>query len=435
MKRFHVLTCVLGLALALGGCGDDDTRPADSGPGTDTGPRPDTGPTPDGGGECVMSADESGFEQCNDGCDNDGDGFMDCGDTGDFGCTGSACAPVCETTGPENTEEACTDGCDNDGDGFVDCRDRDCSGFCPSERSNVACSDGIDNDGNGFTDCEDFSCFDDRMEPALGLNVCLREMTNAACSDGMDNDGDGMTDCADDSCQGDGIVVCDGATATGATEAQWPAMIAAQCENDMDDDGNGFGDCADFSCLFFHEPCRALPPEQGNGPCSDGMDNDGDGLADCDDPGCSPTRNESIVVCDAEGNAVPFADAAAITVAANLRCSDTMNNDGNMSSSGMALTDCGDFTCARDELVTACDATGEGNTRNCNDEMDNNSNTFVDCNDNACSRNANPAVCADLEKGAAECSDGMDNDGNGFPDCNDFSCQPLDVCSGRLSRM
>jgi hypothetical protein len=35
----------------------------------------------------------------------------------------------------------------------------------------------------------------------------------------------------------------------------------------------------------------------------------------------------------------------------------------------------------------------------------------------------------------AECSDGMDNDGNGFPDCNDFSCQPLDVCSGRLSRM
>ncbi|MEZ4253776.1 MAG: hypothetical protein R3B99_36680 [Polyangiales bacterium] len=106
-----------------------------------------------------------------------------------------------------------------------------------------------------------------------------------------------------------------------------------------------------------------------------------------------------------------------------------------MSSSGMALTDCGDFTCARDELVTACDATGEGNTRNCDDEMDNNSNTFVDCNDNACSRNPNPAVCADLEKGMAECSDGMDNDGNGFPDCNDFSCQPLDVCSGRLSRM
>ena len=425
MKRFHVLSCALGLALALTGCGDDDTGPAD------TGPRPDTGMVDGGGGtdgtvECVETDREDTAALCSDRCDNDGDGFADCGDTGDFDCTPELCGCA---MGPENTEAACQDDCDNDGNGFVDCDDRACSAFCEAENSNVTCSDGIDNNRDGFTDCDDFSCLNPMNEPVTGLNVCLREMTNSACSDGEDNDGDGMIDCADDSCQGDGIVVCDGETPTGAMEAQWPAMIAAQCENDMDDDGNGFGDCADFSCLFFHAPCRALPPEQGNTACSDGMDNDGDGLADCADPGCSPSRNEAIVVCDSEGNEVPFADAAAITVAANLRCTDTINNDGNMSSGGMPFTDCGDQSCARDELVRACDETSQGNTRTCSDGTPN-GGTRTDCEDFACSRNPNPAVCADLEKGSAECTDGISNDDNDFADCDDFSCQPLDVCSG-----
>lgn len=431
MKRFNVLSCALGLALAFTGCGDDDTGPAD------TGPRPDTGMV-DGGGtdgpvECVMADEENTRELCNDGCDNDGNGFMDCGPLGDFECmnTPGACVDACPTMGPENTMEACTDGCDNDGNGFVDCRDFACAAFCPVENSNVTCSDGISNDGDRFVDCEDLDCLNTMNDPPTGVNVCLREMTNAACSDGMDNDGDGMTDCEDDSCQGDGIVVCDGATATGAMEAQWPAMIAARCENDMDDDGNGFIDCGDFTCLYFHAPCRALPPEAGNGLCSDGMDNDGDGLTDCADPDCSPERAEGIVVCDAEGEPVEFADAAAVTAAANARCSD---GDGN----GNDFIDCADFGCSQDESVTVC---LEGRLSTCSDGVDNDGNGFTDCDDNACSRNLNPAVCADSEKGLENCSNGVydgpppGEDERVFVDCANRSCQSLSVCSGRRPMM
>ncbi|HPF97240.1 MAG TPA: hypothetical protein PLZ00_07470, partial [Mangrovimonas sp.] len=61
-------------------------------------------------------------EICNDGLDNDGDGFTDCEDN-DCNC------------------EICDDGLDNDGDGFIDCEDVDCD--CPE----TECGDGVDNDG------------------------------------------------------------------------------------------------------------------------------------------------------------------------------------------------------------------------------------------------------------------------------------------------
>jgi len=61
-------------------------------------------------------------EICNDGLDNDCDGFTDCQDsdcTGDIGPGGGACLPE---------SEACSDGYDNDGDGYVDCADAECLG-------------------------------------------------------------------------------------------------------------------------------------------------------------------------------------------------------------------------------------------------------------------------------------------------------------------
>ena len=51
--------------------------------------------------------------------------------------------------------EICNDGIDNDGDGFVDCADFDCA---ESTEIECNCNDGIDNDGDGFTDCDDFDC-------------------------------------------------------------------------------------------------------------------------------------------------------------------------------------------------------------------------------------------------------------------------------------
>ena len=95
-------------------------------------------------------------------------------------------------------QEICDDGIDNDQDGFTDCDDFDCDGdpACAGE----ICDDGIDNDQDGFTDCDDFDCDGD---PA-----CAGEI----CDDGIDNDQDGFTDCDDFDCDGDPACAGEGAS-------------------------------------------------------------------------------------------------------------------------------------------------------------------------------------------------------------------------------
>ena len=107
--------------------------------------------------------------------------------------------------------EICDDGLDNDSDGFVDCFDADCVGN-PScfEGDSVTCSDGVDNDGDGTTDCADVDC--------SGISPCGLE--SDFCDDGIDNDGDGLIDCADvidcpfgsPACLAAGNDECDGAS-------------------------------------------------------------------------------------------------------------------------------------------------------------------------------------------------------------------------------
>lgn len=55
------------------------------------------------------------------------------------------------------TVEDCSDGIDNDGDGYVDCNDWDCL-ETESCFTDEICSDGFDNDGNGDIDCDDEAC-------------------------------------------------------------------------------------------------------------------------------------------------------------------------------------------------------------------------------------------------------------------------------------
>jgi len=84
-----------------------------------------------------------GFPECDDGVDNDGDGFVDLAD------------PGCDDTSDlfELGELPCDDGVDNDGDGFVDLADLGCDGpGWPSEAP--ACSDGEDNDSDGGIDLD-----------------------------------------------------------------------------------------------------------------------------------------------------------------------------------------------------------------------------------------------------------------------------------------
>ncbi|GAA0760396.1 S8/S53 family peptidase [Psychroflexus lacisalsi] len=100
-------------------------------------------------------------------------------------CFGSCSDSENETNDIE--EEICDDGIDNDGNGFVDCEDASCSSNRACVESN--CEDGIDNDGDGFVDCEDINCED--------FQDCLIER----CIDGIDNDEDGLIDCDDPDCQ------------------------------------------------------------------------------------------------------------------------------------------------------------------------------------------------------------------------------------------
>jgi hypothetical protein len=84
------------------------------------------GPSCGGGGGCTPT--EPTELTCNDGQDNDCDGFFDCADTdcaGDPVC-GGGCTPT------EPTEITCDDGLDNDCDLFIDCADADCAAdpFC-----------------------------------------------------------------------------------------------------------------------------------------------------------------------------------------------------------------------------------------------------------------------------------------------------------------
>jgi hypothetical protein len=317
--------------------------------------------------------------------------------------------------GDENTEAACSDGCDNNGDNFIDCMDFDCAGIgsCPAmgvESNNLMCQDGLDNNNNGSIDCEDFDCEE--------LSACTREQSNKLCSDGADSDGDMMTDCDDPDCDAEGIVVCDNGTPTGVPMNMWTMLANAECSNDVSDDANMFIDCGDFACLGNPEVtfCKDLPSENTNAACSNGMDDDEDGQIDCADNRC---RREGIVVCN---GMTPTGEMAPFTMAANAQCSDGINND-----MFQMFTDCDpadafqdDFGCTMNPDVTVCP---EANDAECSDGIDNgnDSGMEIDCEDFACSHKPSITVCMH-ELSYADCTDGMDNDGNGRVDCDDFSC-------------
>jgi len=312
-------------------------------------------------GMCNMLPAEDTMEACTDGCDNDGDMFADCRDF--------SCSAFC---GTENSNRTCIDGEDNDMDGFMDCMDRDCEDrvVCGGEATNANCSDGMDNDGDGSMDCMDSDCQDEAIvvcdgttpvtvPPAMidamvatlctdgmdndgddrfdcGEFSCLwnhagcveppRENTNGLCANGMDDDQDGLTDCMDPGCDGEGLVTCDGTTATGVMAAMYEAMSNAECMGGGDEDMDGFADCLDFSC----------------------------------------NQNPDVTICPGENT-----DAL---------CGDMMDNDSN------GFADCLDFSCQQHPSVTICASENDFNT--CSDGTDNNDNMFADCRDNSCERTA-----------------------------------------------
>ena len=80
---------------------------------------------------------------CNDGVDNDGDGYTDLADPG---CSSN------KDTSELNANIECDDGNDNDGDGLADWRDGGCSGPTDTDESN--CGDGVCEGGETRCTCE-----------------------------------------------------------------------------------------------------------------------------------------------------------------------------------------------------------------------------------------------------------------------------------------
>jgi len=234
----------------------------------------------------------------------------------------------------ENTAQLCSNGEDDDGDGNIDCKDTGCASFCVSDSAGTTsaasepedtlpkCQDGIDNDGNGYVDCADFSCSKSPDQAVASFCEEKEEDTLDKCQDGIDNDGNGYVDCADYSCTKSGIQAV----------VDYCASIlentVERCSDGIDNDGNGYIDCGDFSCsradsVEVKQVCResAYLPDARSGLydangnldlskqdadalmkvnrfCSDGLDNDGDTYVDCEDWDCR--WNPLVTVCNDE---------------------------------------------------------------------------------------------------------------------------------------
>ena len=176
-------------------------------------------------GDLVLNVSAVGPEICNNGRDDDGDGFIDCADSDCAADPSCACSMA-----PESGDAACSDGRDNDCDGFVDCADSDCAlaRICcrptGAEADARTCADGRDDDCDGLTDCADPGC---AAQPMCCHATAAREIGVAACTDGVDNDCDGVSDCNDSDCHPS-------------------ASTGGECCNGVDDNGNRVID--EFAC-------------------------------------------------------------------------------------------------------------------------------------------------------------------------------------------
>ena len=328
----------LCLALALAGCNSSrhtggGIRKTDAGTITrddggtivlDSGVRADAGTPP-----CSTTGPENTAATCVDGCDNDQNGAADCDNPSCCALrtcpANTACGrpdaggpPACATVAPEDSPGACNDGCDNDQNGFADCNDFSCCDsrtdcapgtscgdvvpMCSEYRAENTlgrCTNGCDDDppasGQSFADCGDRSC-------------CLvRQAGGQPCPSG--------TYCADQFvartqlCAGDDVT----------QEARREATLGT-CANGCDDDRNGFDDCEDRNCCAIRiaggfpcatgtycadtwQPGEAVlcPGDDVNqdpgtetdlAACSDGCDNDRNGFQDCGDRNCCAARTD-----------------------------------------------------------------------------------------------------------------------------------------------
>ena len=264
--RTPCLALSLGILLTLAGCPGHIGEPDDDANGDDD--------TTQG----EVEGDEAG--ECDDGVDNDLDGYADCED--------SSCADA----------TVCVDA---DGDGWS-IQDGDCDDADPGAHpgADETPCDGVDNDcdpdtgdepdadGDGHTVCEECDDSDPDVSP---------DETEETC-DGVDNDCDPATEDAPDG-DGDGWSLCedcddgDPDVSPGAEEQACDGVdndCDPATEDAPDGDGDGHASCADCDdgnpdvYPGAYEECDGLDTDcDGSIPLGE-VDNDGDGYVACTGP-------------------------------------------------------------------------------------------------------------------------------------------------------
>lgn len=94
----------------------------------------------------------------------------------------------------------CNNGRDDDGDGYIDGDDDGCYGINDNIEL-IDCQDNLDDDGDGYTDDEDPGCYKEEDGEWRYYPLQEAEFFITDCLDGIDNDGDGLRnfhwDCLD----------------------------------------------------------------------------------------------------------------------------------------------------------------------------------------------------------------------------------------------